>query len=233
MHTPRPDTARGQQRGSSRHPFLLILLVALATGLGFWLGQRHFSDNSGDGIDSSQLKTVSLFPGPLPLAPFELRSSGDTRITPETFRGRWTLIFFGFTHCPDVCPTTLARLAEAARLWDQKLDAAQRPAVLFVSVDPERDSGERTMEYATYFDTAFLGGTNDDDQLQPMARSMGMVYAKVPLDNGIEGDYEMQHSASIVLIDPQGRRAGLIRPPLDPAALAADLVLLSNHEAGN
>ncbi|MCB1560417.1 MAG: SCO family protein [Xanthomonadales bacterium] len=221
--TPRP----ARQSGSAKHPFLIILAIALTAGLGFWLSQQHFSGDASDSHDPGSLQTVRLFPSPLPLQAFELKGPNGSLITPEQFKGRWAMIFFGFTHCPDICPTTLARLAEAARLWDKELDASQRPAVLFVSVDPERDSPKRTTEYATYFDKAFLGGTNDDTVLQPMARSMGMVFAKEPLDTGIEGDYEVQHSASIVLIDPQGRRAGLIRPPLDPAAIAADMVALT------
>lgn len=230
MSTSFPAGLPASQAGSAKHPFLVIIVIALAAALGFWFSQRHFD---GDGTDAQapQLQTVALFPSPLPLQPFELKSVDDKRITPNDFKGRWALVFFGFTHCPDICPTTLARLAEAAKLWDKELDAAQRPAVLFVSVDPERDSGTRTTEYATYFDKAFLGGTNDDAKLQPMARGMGMVYAKEPLNTGIEGDYEVQHSASIVLIDPQGRRAGLIRPPLDPAAIAADMITLSKRGA--
>lgn len=217
---------RSRPQGNAKLPFLLIIAVAIAAGLGFWLGLGRFAGSTDAGIDRSKLKTVSLFPSPLPLQPFSLRGRDDAPVASADLEGRWAMLFFGFTHCPDICPTTLARLGDAAEIWDQSIPAEQRPQVLMVSVDPERDTPARTADYAAYFDKAFLGATGDDAVLQPMARSMGMVYSREPLDSGIEGDYEVQHSASIVLIDPQGRRAGLIRPPLDPAAIAADMVLL-------
>ena len=223
----------GRQTGAINRSFLLIVVLALAGGLGFWLSQRHFASQPGERSEAHPLQAVSLFPNPLPLAPFELRSGGDATITPADLRGRWALVFFGFTHCPDICPTTLARLAEAAKLWSRTLSPEQRPAVLLVSVDPERDSPQHTADYAAYFDPSFLGATNGHDVLGPMAKNMGMVYAAEPLDSGIEGDYEVQHSSRIVLIDPQGRRAGLISQPLDPAAIAADMSYLASRGNDN
>ncbi|MEZ5464438.1 MAG: SCO family protein [Lysobacteraceae bacterium] len=237
MINPLPNPSRSAARGSRQigaasRSFLFIVILALAGGLGFWFSQRHFAGDVETRIDASRLQAVSLFPSPLPLDPFELRTVGDATITPADFAGRWTLVFFGFTHCPDICPTTLARLAEAAKLWDQSLTAEQRPVVVLVSVDPERDSPQHTAEYAAYFDKGFIGATNGHEFLQPMARNMGMVYAAEPLDSGIEGDYEVQHSSRVVLIDPQGRRAGLISQPLDPAAIAADMTYLAGGKGG-
>jgi protein SCO1/2 len=133
------------------------------------------------------------------------------------------VVFLGFTHCPDVCPTTLAELAKAQKGW-AGLPAAIRPRLLFVSVDPERDSPARTGEYARFFHADTLAATGDPAAVAGFAQAMGLVYAKVPLD---QGDYTMDHSATLVVIDPQGRQAGLIRPPLRWQDIDRDLRLLA------
>ena len=98
---------------------------------------------------------------------------------PGELKGHWTLVFLGFTHCPDVCPTTLAELAEAQKQW-AALPEATRPRVLFVSVDPERDTPDRIGEYAHAFHRDTLAATADVPALESFAKSLSMVFAKVP-----------------------------------------------------
>src|SRR6478609_2936034 len=126
---------------------LWILLVALAAGLGLWAAQHAFAPGAPA---RPELRAVRLFPEPRTLPAFSLQQSDGTRLVPGELQGHWTLVFLGFTHCPDVCPTTLAELAQAQRAW-QTLPEATRPRVLFVSVDPDRDTPERTGEYAHGF----------------------------------------------------------------------------------
>ncbi len=210
---------------------LLILLAALAAGLGLWAAQVAFGPGPvrGDAgapaapvLDPASLATVRLFPQPRALPDFSLDQSDGTPLTRDELTGRWTLVFLGFTHCPDVCPTTLTELAGAQKAWEA-LPEAERPRVLFVSVDPERDSAAQTGEYARYFHPATWAATTGEPALQDFASALGLVYMKVPVDGG---DYTMDHSTAVVLIDPRGRQAGLIRPPLVPADIAADLVRL-------
>lgn len=208
---------------------LLILVAALAAGLGLWAAQLAFAPGgapaAGPAVDPARLKAVRLFPGPRALPAFALQQSDGTPLTPDELRGRWTVVFLGFTHCPDVCPTTLTEMSQAQKAWDA-LPAERRPRLLFVSVDPDRDTPEKTGEYAAYFHPDTLAATSPEPALQEFATALGMVYMKVPLE---DGDYTMDHSSALVLVDPQGRQAGLIRPPLVPADIAADLALLATE----
>lgn len=208
---------------------LLIVMAALAAGLGLWAAQVAFAPAptadlaAGPGIDPATMRAVRLFASPRELPPFALEQSDGTPLGQDELRGRWTLVFLGFTHCPDVCPTTLTELAQAQALW-APLDAARRPRVLFVSVDPARDTAAKTGEYARYFHPDTLAATAQEPALQAFASALGLVYLKVETS---EGDYTMDHSTPVVLLDPQGRQAGLIRPPFVPADIAADLARLS------
>lgn len=156
--------------------------------------------------------------------PFSLVDPQGRTITEQSLRGKPFAIFFGFTHCPDVCPTTLAELAKAQAQW-RSLPAATRPALLFVSVDPDRDTPEGVAEYARFFAPDTLAVAPREPQLAAFAQDLGLVYMKVP---GKGDDYEMDHSATLILLDPQGRQAGLIRPPFRWADIAADLATLAN-----
>lgn len=211
---------------------LLVLLAALAAGLGLWAAQVAFGpapgpspatpEPAGPAVDPASLQAVSLFPQPRLLPAWTLDQSDGTPLDGAELSGRWTLVFLGFTHCPDVCPTTLADLARAQKAWEP-LPEARRPRVLFVSVDPARDTPAKSGEYAAYFHPATLAATAREPALQQFASSLGMVYMKVET----EGGYTMDHSNALVLIDPQGRQAGLVRPPFVPAAIAADLARLA------
>ncbi|GIX36544.1 MAG: SCO family protein [Lysobacteraceae bacterium] len=206
-----------RSRGSARLTVLGILVTALAAGFGFWLSQRITTPGPA-GTPADGLQATLVYPQPRPLPPFRLDGL-EGSIGPEALAGRWTLVFIGFTHCPDVCPTTLALLARVLASFDDA-PAERRPQVLFVSVDPERDSPQRTAEYAHYFSPAILAATADHARLAPFTRSLGMVYMQTSLEGG---GYTVDHSASLAVIDPQGRLTGLIRPPLDPDRIAADL----------
>lgn len=200
-------------------PLAGLLIVALAAGFGLWAGQRWFSAPS---TPSVTMHSGVLLPQARTLPDFSL-DGAEGRIDAVALRGRWTLVFLGFTHCPDVCPMTLAHLSAAEKQW-QSLPEAKRPRILFVSADPERDTPKITADYARHFSPTALGATADAARLDPFVRSLGMVYMKADLGNG---EYTIDHSPTIALLDPQARFAGFIRPPLDPAKIAADLRALA------
>ena len=212
---------------------LLIVIAALAAGLGLWAAQVAFAptapgapqavEAAGPAVDPATLKAVRLFPSPRAIPGFALEQSDGTPLTPQELQGRWTVVFLGFTHCPDVCPTTLTELAQSQAAWES-LPEAVRPRVLFVSVDPARDTPAKTGEYAAYFHASTLAATAPEPALGQFAAGLGLVYMKVATPGG---DYTMDHSSALVVIDPQGRQAGLIRPPLVPADIAADLAALT------
>lgn len=203
---------------------LIILVVALAAGLGLLASQSLRRDPSAN---EPQLSSMTRFPTPRVLPDFSLQQSDGTPLVPGELHGHWTLVFLGFTNCPDVCPTTLATLAQAQKQW-AALPETTRPRVLFVSVDPERDTPDRIGEYAHAFHRDTLAATADLPALENFARSLSLVFAKVPAADGAPADaYSVDHSAAIAVLDPQGRMAGVIQPPLDPAAIGHDLMTLT------
>jgi protein SCO1 len=213
----------------SSRTIVIILVAAVAAGLGLWFSRKHF--DTATASPWPQTRAVRLFEPPRELPEFSLRQSDGTQLVPGELKGHWTLVFLGFTHCPDVCPTTLAQLSQAQKQWES-IPEAIRPRVLFVSVDPERDSPDRIGEYAHAFHKDTLAATASIPALERFASSLSMVFAKVPAEDGAPADqYSVDHSASMALLDPQGRMSGLIQPPLQPAVIAADLAALTQAAA--
>ena len=207
----------------------IILAIALAAGLGLLLAQKVFGPANAEQRDTG---SILFYPSPRPLPDFSLAQSDGTRLIPGELRGHWTLVFLGFTSCPDVCPTTLAELAKAQKQW-QAIPESLRPRVVFVSVDPERDTPARLGEYAHAFHKDTIAATADVPALERFATSLGMVFQKAPgknFDNNPD-DYSMDHSASIAVLDPQGQLAGLMRPPFNPQVIADDLNKLTGKAA--
>ena len=206
-----------------------ILVAALAAGLGLLAAWQLFG--RGGETKAPQLEAVTLLPQPRELPAFNLRQSDGTPLVAGELAGHWTLVFLGFTFCPDVCPTTLAELAQAQKQWEA-LPESTRPRVLFVSVDPERDTPGKAGEYAHAFHPDTLAATADVPALEKFATSIGFVFMKVPGRNFEQNpqDYSVDHSANIAVLDPQGRLAGLIRPPFRPAAIADDLARLTSAD---
>ena len=140
--------------------------------------------------------------------------------TSSNFAGRVQLVFFGFTQCPDICPTALAELSEVLRsLGDQ----ASRVQVLMISVDPERDTPEVLRAYVSGFNPNFLGLTGTPAQIKQVAASFKAYYAKAP---AAKGGYSMDHSSSFYLLDTKGEARVLISNTAGSAALVHDIRLL-------
>ncbi len=217
----------------SKRALPLLIIAVLAAAGGLWAAQGLFGSNP-TATGASTLPPVSsmtLLPTPRALPAFSLRQSDGTALTGEELHGHWTLVFIGFTHCPDVCPTTLAELNGAQKQW-AALPEATRPRVLFVSADPDRDTPKITGDYAHAFNADSLAATAPVPQLEAFARSLSLVFMKVPDESGPgpsgrADDYSIDHSATIIVLDPQARMAGVIVPPFDPKAIAADLLALT------
>ncbi|WP_374609868.1 SCO family protein [Thermomonas sp.] len=211
----------------SKRIALLLLVACLAGGLGLWASQ-WFHGPAAPALPV--VKAVTLLPNPRVLPAFSLQQSDGTPLTVDDLKGHWTVVFLGFTHCPDICPTTLAQLAAAQKQWGA-LPAATRPRVLFLSTDPERDSPKATGDYAHAFHADTLAATAPIPQLEAFARSLSLVFMKAPGPSGDPADYTIDHSAAFVLLDPQVRMAGVVQPPFDIQAIATDLELLSTAPA--
>lgn len=206
-------------RSEFKNSTLFILLGAFVAGLiGLWFGQQYFS--SGAAATRFQGK-VLLYPQPRPLAPFTLKNPDGSDLPSTQFQGRWTAVFFGFSHCPDICPTTLAQLAAVQKQLATRLPAARQPRLLFVSVDPARDLDPKLRTYVDYFSPEILAATVEEPALEAFTRQLGAQYIRQPPD--ASGAYSVDHSGDLFLLGPDLTRRGLIRPPFDAATLAADL----------
>ncbi len=151
-----------------------------------------------------------LFDTPRDPGEFELLDHRGKPFSRAQLLGRWTLVFFGFTHCPDICPTTMVELADLKlQLVNTEAEATQ---VVMVSVDPARDTPERLSEYVPYFHPDFLGVTGDFAAILSFAQRLNAPFRKLSEPNG---DYQMEHSANVVLMNPRGDYHGFFRAPLD------------------
>ncbi len=139
-------------------------------------------------------------------APFQLIDNKGKPITEQAFEGHPSAVFFGFTHCPEVCPTTLFELAS----WLEELgEDGKSIQAFFISVDPERDTPQLMNDYVTNFSDRIIGITGDKDEVFKLAKSWFVYWKKVPTEDG-DGDYSIDHTASIFLIDKNGKFKGTI-----------------------
>ena len=153
-----------------------------------------------------------LLPTPREIAPFSLTDQHGKEFTNAALLGHWSLMFFGFTSCPDVCPVTLSALAQAETKLSQSgpKKLFDELKVYFVSVDPDRDDPAKIDQYVSAFSPRFTGLTGSQEALAALAQQLNVAFMKVP-DN--KGGYVIDHTGNIVVIDPKGRYVGFMKLP--------------------
>jgi protein SCO1 len=161
------------------------------------------------------LESGTSFPKPRPLADFALVDTQGAPTSPATLRGHPTLAFFGFTYCPDVCPTTLATLASV-----QKQVALPGLKVALISVDPERDTPEQLGKYIASFGGDLIGLTGPAPEIVKVQKAFGVAASRVDLPGG---SYTMDHSATVFALDSGARIVAVFTPPFNAGALARDV----------
>jgi protein SCO1 len=171
------------------------------------------------GDESPALAQATLFDAPRPLPDFRLVDHAGRPFDRERLRGRWHFLFFGFTHCPDVCPTTLATLA-SVRAGLRDLPASDQPGAVFISVDPRRDTPKALARYLPHFDPEFVGVTGDSAAISALARELGVaVMVGAPAE---DGGYTVDHTAALFLIDPDGAWTAVFGTPHVGNTIARD-----------
>jgi protein SCO1/2 len=206
----------------------LVLILLLA---GLW-GMAWFGRQPGEGMAEAFLRRLGSLTGPdmpapsaggvqLPQGmelggPFSLTDHTGRAVTERDFAGRWMLAYFGFTFCPDVCPTELGTIAAAIDAMGP--DGEQVTPVLF-TIDPERDTPEQLADYVSRFHPRMVGLTGTPAQVSVAARAFRVFYAKVTRPDA--SDYLMDHSSFVYLIGPDGKVRALFRPETSPEAIAA------------
>lgn len=205
-----------------------ILFSGIAFGLialffGLW---SHYNLNEKP-QKNLELKSGTAFPIPREIKPFELKNAPDgTSFSNTQLKGQWSMMFFGFTNCAMLCPTTLTKLNQFyTDVAADKVD--QLPHVFFISIDPERDTLQRLNQYVTSFNKNFRGATGTEAQLDNLTHELNILYAKVNPNN--DEDYQIDHSGTVLVINPEGNLAALFSPPIDPKILAEDYKALIKH----
>ena len=194
----------------------LIAVLGATAGVSFW----KLTQARTQALNSSLI----VLPEPRVVDDFSLTDQHSRPFSLANLRGHWSLIFFGFTNCPVVCPGTLYDLQKVTEAIEQQLEADKpRPQILFVSVDPERDSPGKMEQYLSYFDPGFIGLTGDHVQLLPLTRQLGIAYRIEEHDPGVT-QYGVDHSASILLTDREGQLFGVFPAPHDASKISADLL---------
>ena len=195
-------------------PLRIAILVIVAFAAGLILARLLTPAR----IAPPETERATVLPEPRSLPPLELVDQDGRALPADFFTSHWTLVFFGFTQCPDICPTTLATLAQVrAQLAD--LPEVARPRVLLVSVDPERDPPERLAAYVRFFDPSFLGATGSAEATAAAAAAFGVPYARVEMP---EGGYTMDHGSGLFLVGPGGGLVAYLSAPHEAAIIARD-----------
>ena len=194
-------------RQLSNSKFLIPAMVALAilaasTGFYISLKQSQAELNRSPGIEGL------FWPNPKQISDFSVTDQGGKLFGLDQLNNKWSFIFFGYTHCPDVCPVTMSVMAD---VYNDIHGQHPNVQTVFVSVDPERDTVDKLSQYVSYFDEAFIGLGGNIEMVNSLTKQIGVAYfhnREEQTDN-----YLVDHSASIFLIDPKGRMVGKLSPP--------------------
>lgn len=194
---------------TSRSTHIMLVLAAFLTGLGLFLGALWYATGNFGNNGVAKASAVG--------GPFKLINQNGQPITEKEFQGKPLLVFFGFTHCPDVCPTTLFEVSEVFRVLGKDAD---RVNALFISVDPERDTPASMKDYLSSFDPRLTAATGDRAAIEAVQKAYRVYAKKVPTKGD---DYTMDHTAIVYLMDKQGRFVAPFNLKRSPEEAAADL----------
>ena len=191
--------------------FFIVFIVMMLSACG--------PDQSND-IYNQDFQALKVFPQPLVLGDIELISQTGETVSIQDLAGHYSVVFFGFTHCPDICPTTLLDMQKI----NKKLQEAEKPApnFVFISVDPERDTPTVLKNYIDYFNPDFKAYTADPENLNKLASRLGVAYQVEDHEPG-DKTYQVDHTAAWFVLDDQAQRVGIFTTPHEVETITADL----------
>lgn len=200
-------------RGGVQNYLAAALGLALAAALSFGIALNR----------EAEPVAATVLPDPMPLPQFRLTAGDGAPFTRDSLLGEHHLLFFGFTECPDVCPITLQQLAAMRRLLSER-GSETLPDIVFVSVDPERDSVEAVAEYAQAFGSGVTGVRGELEALEALTRTLGVFHARPATEQG----YTVEHSAAVFVIDDAARYSAVFSAPLEVDALVNDWPIVTS-----
>jgi protein SCO1 len=213
---------------------IALLLAVMAFIFGLYLSQ-HLSAKKT--VEVGELHGTVL-KKPRAIQPFSLMGMDGTPFNNASLNGSWTMIFFGFTHCGAICPTTMAELGKMYRSLEAE-GVVSLPRVVMISVDPDRDDLNTLSHYVSAFDSHFYGARGSDDSIKQLAQEIGIAYLKVSKKDESNADaYDIEHTGTITLFNPQGRLVAFFTTPHHAEDLARDFKILTKahqltHEQRN
>ena len=219
----------------------LILIAVAAAAVGYFT----FNARTGNGVETNASQSQTAVADSAALAAlqenlqtslalptdfktvkdFELLDVNGKSIDQSVFDDTWSMVFFGFTHCPDICPITLQIMKDVVARLDEQ--AQQQLQIVFVSVDPARDTPDVLKKYIGYFDENFVGITGDVNNVHELTSSLGIVASFTANDTDPD-NYGVNHTASLLLIDPQRRVRAKVSPPLEADKIVADVLTMTS-----
>ena len=198
---------------------------------GFWLSSSLINSNQKNNNGGLAIQG-NILPVARNIAVPELLKDDGSMFTNADLLGHWTLVFFGYTHCPDVCPTTLGVLAQAKKSFasDSAFAEINFPEVVFVSVDPQRDTVDVLHDYVRYFEPSFTGVTGKPELIEALTLQMSVVYMQAPsAPEGGDG-YVVDHSSSILMINPEGKLYAFLKAPHSVASITESVsTIIERH----
>ncbi|WP_299266039.1 SCO family protein [uncultured Psychrosphaera sp.] len=180
--------------------------LLLAAAIALFVGQYFYQLNE----QKQYSETTLVYQQPREIQPFKLYDQNEQLVDNQAIAGKWNLVFLGYLSCPDICPMTMAKLSSV--LPELNKLAAEPVQVLFVSVDPKRDSADKRKKYVEYFNSDILGLGAEHKDLFPFVRNLGLMYS-IP-DNDAK-DYFVDHSASVAVINPNGKIVAMFKPKIE------------------
>lgn len=208
-------------------PVLLGAVGLLALILGVGIGVRQFDPGTGPPL---RLEGGEWLPRPMALPDFRLADMQGEDFTPVSLEGQWTFVFFGYTHCPDICPVTTLLLGRAVEQIRRADPTGAVPRIVFVSVDPERDTLEVLRQFVLHFHPDATGATAPMAELRPFTRALGIEHRKVDVD-GDPDRYLVDHSGSVLLINPEVHLQAVFPWPHEAGKLGSDFLLIRERYA--
>lgn len=205
---------------SANKLILPISIGAISLVVGLWLSQQMLINSNDTRVPKNLDATV--LPDARPLLSFSLVDQDNQTFGPAQLKGQWSFLFFGFTNCPDVCPTTLKVMQSVWKTLPTKMGKPGHPKLYFVSVDPDRDKPEILKQYVQYFNPEFNGITGKLDELDKLTNQIGILYGYDEKEDDNDQEYIVNHSAQLILVDPKGRMRAVISPPHIAKTIAAN-----------
>lgn len=201
----------------------IVLLIAFAALLtGFYVANHYHTKPS---VELERFHGTWL-KNPHVLNHFELTGTNGEVFNNDSLKGHWTMMFFGFTNCGYLCPTSMAELGKTYRLLQEK-GVKNLPVVVMVTVDPNRDSLEKLNDYVKAFDKHFIGARGSNEKVKVLAQEMGIAFEQVNVKDASQS-YDIQHSGAVILFNPKGELNAFFTTPHHATFLAEDFMQVAS-----